>query len=777
MADILDPIGESKIIRTISSYVSLKDKNRNNIFDFMSSESKNIYNATLFHTNLFLKYQNAIFKDLLFMVNGKILLDPNQFDTEFYKLYDKYYSTHIKHKPIIENNNNIIYTFIINYLVDNKITLVNNNLFDTEINIINELIKQRLFVIPCKEYENELFLDIVRRIIKSIYSKNYTKLKNEILHNIPCSIQNLDFIEQVKSGEYFYTKKTIPNYKNLLSKHKLFNPDGHLEKITKKTDGVKEKKKPSFIKSNQNYISRIIYRYYTNCKIPSDLMCNIILKAYKSYSSYFALLKNGLYANKPKYLEKNDHYILPFFTRSRKLDPIQKSYRLTIGKYISNNYQYVIDNDQYVCLNPNQKTDYKKYVLKKYLTHSDNIKTVPKNNNYIDGNYFIDKKSTYIIDAYYTYLRQPSILKNKKLLLIEVVPLYNEGCNYKINYSYEESKIENIPIKGKSISIDLGMGNLMAIHDPNGNQYIIKGSHVININNYYNVLIDEHRSELASHNKNNIRIEKKTGKIKFKCITFEEAHKKFKNDTNPDQEKNPNPIRQTRKSEKNKNFVKIINHIEKLDKDDKKKPIQTVDKKTNPEKIDRNPLFHESLKTSIRMRRLLRRRNDAINDHFNNIVTWMLKKYGDCEHIVVGYNDGWKTKVNMGKKTNRKFYEIPYRKLLTKLQNKMEVNGQKLEIIEESYTSKCDGLALEEIKKHESYLGKRIKRGLFSSSVGKLINADINGAINIMRKWRKRNGKKDISIEGNDLCNPITVRLDDLKLALKVNQEATNVHG
>ena len=60
--------------------------------------------------------------------------------------------------------------------------------------------------------------------------------------------------------------------------------------------------------------------------------------------------------------------------------------------------------------------------------------------------------------------------------------------------------------------------------------------------------------------------------------------------------------------------------------------------------------------------------------------------------------------------------------------------GIKLIITEESYTSKCDSLALEEIKKHEMYLGKRIKRGLFQSSIGKLINADVNGSINIMRK-------------------------------------------
>lgn len=55
-------------------------------------------------------------------------------------------------------------------------------------------------------------------------------------------------------------------------------------------------------------------------------------------------------------------------------------------------------------------------------------------------------------------------------------------------------------------------------------------------------------------------------------------------------------------------------------------------------------------------------------------------------------------------------------------------------VVEESYTSKCDHLAFEEMSHHDSYLGRRVKRGLFKSSTGKVLNADINGAIGILRK-------------------------------------------
>ena len=61
-------------------------------------------------------------------------------------------------------------------------------------------------------------------------------------------------------------------------------------------------------------------------------------------------------------------------------------------------------------------------------------------------------------------------------------------------------------------------------------------------------------------------------------------------------------------------------------------------------------------------------------------------------------------------------------------------NDKIVVLTEESYTSKCDALSLEPICRHDSYLGKRTKRGLFESSQERLINADINGAINIMRK-------------------------------------------
>lgn len=72
--------------------------------------------------------------------------------------------------------------------------------------------------------------------------------------------------------------------------------------------------------------------------------------------------------------------------------------------------------------------------------------------------------------------------------------------------------------------------------------------------------------------------------------------------------------------------------------------------------------------------------------------------------------------------------------MIQKIQYKSKLLGINVILTEESYTSKVDHLAKESLNRHDSYLGKRVKRGLFQSSTGKLINSDTNAAIGIMRK-------------------------------------------
>ena len=140
--------------------------------------------------------------------------------------------------------------------------------------------------------------------------------------------------------------------------------------------------------------------------------------------------------------------------------------------------------------------------------------------------------------------------------------------------------------------------------------------------------------------------------------------------------------------------------------------------------------------TSNRLKWLNNRRNFWIDDKLHKVSRWIINfcKHNNIGSIVIGLNKGWKQNIDLGKKNNQKFVEIPFSKLIDKITYKGKLMGINIQTTEESYTSKIDHLAFESLKKQEVYLGKRKKRGLFQSSIGKLINADINGAIGIGRK-------------------------------------------
>ena len=141
---------------------------------------------------------------------------------------------------------------------------------------------------------------------------------------------------------------------------------------------------------------------------------------------------------------------------------------------------------------------------------------------------------------------------------------------------------------------------------------------------------------------------------------------------------------------------------------------------------------------------------DAFHKVSRQIVNILVEK--KIGRLVVGYNVGWKQRTNMGKRNNQKFVQMPFARLTAYLRYKCKMVGIDFVEHEESYTSKCDALALEPICKHEKYLGRRTKRGLFRSSTGKLINADHNGALNIMRKVVGDSYVSRIVNSGHSLC-------------------------
>jgi len=143
----------------------------------------------------------------------------------------------------------------------------------------------------------------------------------------------------------------------------------------------------------------------------------------------------------------------------------------------------------------------------------------------------------------------------------------------------------------------------------------------------------------------------------------------------------------------------------------------------------------QGIDTGPKMQKLSLKRNRKINCFFHLVSIRLILycKMWEIDTIVLGRNKLWKQEINLGKRTNQNFVSIPFYKLYQMIKYKAEEAGIRVIEIEEAYTSMCSFLDWESIEHHEVYMGKRIKRGLFRSAKGILINADVNGAYNHLR--------------------------------------------
>jgi putative transposase len=201
------------------------------------------------------------------------------------------------------------------------------------------------------------------------------------------------------------------------------------------------------------------------------------------------------------------------------------------------------------------------------------------------------------------------------------------------------------------------------------------------------------------------------------------------------------------------------------------KPLKSVNQHYNKTKAKlqsaytKNKIKNKNTKKFIK---LSEKRKNVINNYFNQTANKVVKYCLDNEigNIVIGDFKGIKQEINHGDKNNQNFVSIPYGILKRKLEAKCNYYGITYILQEESYTSKCSSLDLEKIIKHEDYLGKRIKRGLFRTENKVMINADVNGACNIIRKYvNKIKGKSGSDLSDTDVSGVINhpVRINPTK--------------
>lgn len=170
------------------------------------------------------------------------------------------------------------------------------------------------------------------------------------------------------------------------------------------------------------------------------------------------------------------------------------------------------------------------------------------------------------------------------------------------------------------------------------------------------------------------------------------------------------------------------------------KKIKSINQYYNKMTSKQKSLLPNNVFTSKSLDRLWLKRNNKISYEIHKITKFLANYFDerDISKVIIGNNSDWKNGINIGKRNNQNFVNIPYAKFINQLTYKCQVLGITVITREESYTSKASFLDYDEIPNYKDeaihkFSGKRIKRGLYKSTTRK-INADINGAYNIMVK-------------------------------------------
>ena len=167
------------------------------------------------------------------------------------------------------------------------------------------------------------------------------------------------------------------------------------------------------------------------------------------------------------------------------------------------------------------------------------------------------------------------------------------------------------------------------------------------------------------------------------------------------------------------------------------KPLKSINQYYNKAKahMQKEAKIYNGKNSTKRMNKLTAKRNRKIKDYMHKAsrkIVDMAVSSG-VGLIVIGANHGWKQKVHMGNVTNQNFVSIPYKTLINMIEYRAKLEGIEVRIVSESYTSGTSFLDGEEPTKDYYDKSRRIKRGLFRSNNGILINADINAAYQMIK--------------------------------------------
>ena len=196
------------------------------------------------------------------------------------------------------------------------------------------------------------------------------------------------------------------------------------------------------------------------------------------------------------------------------------------------------------------------------------------------------------------------------------------------------------------------------------------------------------------------------------------------------------------------------------------RPIKSINQYYNKTNAKLRSELPNNIKSSKRLKQLSFKRNNKIDYEMHKISTHIINEAvkNNISKIIIGNNVGWKNEINIGRRNNQNFVNIPHTKLFNQLLYKGLLNGIEVIFTEESYTSKASFFDKDELPvygKNDNYKfsGKRITRGLYKDSKGNLWNADLNGGGNIMRKVSDKAAYKGIRKTKELMKRPILITL------------------
>ena len=192
-----------------------------------------------------------------------------------------------------------------------------------------------------------------------------------------------------------------------------------------------------------------------------------------------------------------------------------------------------------------------------------------------------------------------------------------------------------------------------------------------------------------------------------------------------------------------------LNNIATIVTNDKKNPLilsgrklKSINQYYNKNIAKSKRKLPKEVYTSKNIEKLWTKRANKIDYETHKISKYIVELMDEREvsKLIIGNNGGWKQGINLGKRNNQNFVYIPYKKIIDQIIYKCQMKGIEVIVREESYTSKALFLdydyipTINEDDEVKDFSGKRIKRGLYRTNKGKKINADVNGAYNIMAK-------------------------------------------